>query len=152
MTKKLEYSTFTHAILKCTYMHCSGKKKYVYCYSRCFFFSDACDPSWRSTRDGMVISAFVVSIVAYIFTINLICVHAYWHNGEELQLYFYVMTIFSVTICSGTTLSEGRILTLFSRPTNKKWEDSGIRNQLPVTKLVLSIQRTGNGRTGNRSS
>ena len=91
----------------------SGKSKLFldrYCY--CFSFSDACDPSWRSTRDGLIGSAFAISIVAYIFTINLMCVHVYWHNSEELQLYFYVMTIFSVTMCSGTTLSEDGNLAL----------------------------------------
>ena len=65
----------------------------------CFFsLSDACNPSWRSTRDGRTYLAFVYSIVAYIFTATLICVHVYYNRSEELQLYFYVMTMFSLTM------------------------------------------------------
>ena len=81
-------------------MHQSGKNKLLLdYYSCCFSFSDACDPSWHSTRDGLSYSAFAISIVALIFTGNWICVHIYWHKTrEELQLYFYVMTMFSVTM------------------------------------------------------
>ena len=68
-------------------------------YYSCYFsLSDACDPNWRSTRDGLTYSAFAISIVAYILTANLICVYIYLQISEELQLYFYVMTMFSLTM------------------------------------------------------
>ena len=75
---------------------CTGMVKTRY-FLLLFSLSDACDPSWRSTRDGLTYSTFVFSIVAFIFTANWICAHAYWQRSEELQLYFYVMTLFSVT-------------------------------------------------------
>ena len=91
----LKYSTFT--VLKCTYMHHSGKTC-IWVTAAVVSLSDACDPNWHSTRDGLVFSALAVSIVVYIFAATLICIHVYWHRSEELQLYFYVMTMFSVTM------------------------------------------------------
>ena len=80
-----------------------------------FSLSDACDPTWRSTRDGLTYSALAVSLFAFIYTANWICVHIYWQKCEELH--FYVMTMFLVTICSETTLSQsGGVLALFSGP------------------------------------
>ena len=69
-----------------TYMHQSGKL--LDYYRCCFSLSDACDPSWHSTRDGLTYSAFAISIMAFIFTANRICVYIYWQKREELQLYF----------------------------------------------------------------
>ena len=48
-----------------------------------FFPSDACDPSWRSTRDGLIGSAFAASIVAYIFAAAAVFVHVHYHKGEK---------------------------------------------------------------------
>ena len=113
----------------------------------CIFFSDACDPSWHSSRDGLTYSAFAISIVASIFTANLICVHIYWHwdGSEELVVF----------LCHDHVFSD-YVLALFPGPAfvEKRWEEPGnearefnssIRNQSLVTKLVLSIQRTGKG-------
>ena len=66
-------------------MYSGENKLFVDYYSCCFSFSDACDPSWRSTRDGMTYSAFAISIFTSNFTINLIFVHICWHNIEEVR-------------------------------------------------------------------
>ena len=44
---------------------------------------DACDPKWRSTRDGLIGSAFAVSIVAYIFAAAAVLVHVHYHKSEK---------------------------------------------------------------------
>ena len=47
--------------------------------------SDACHPRWRSTRDGLIGSAFVTSIVAYIFDVAMVWTHIYYHKGKKIQ-------------------------------------------------------------------
>ena len=74
---------------------CTGMVKTRY-FLLLFSLSDACDPSWRSTRDGLTYSAFEVSILAYISTTIMFFVHVYLNRSEEIQLYFYVMTMFLV--------------------------------------------------------
>ena len=70
-------------------MHYGSKEKCVgYCSS--FFLTDICDPSWRSTRDGLIGSAFVVSIVAYGFAAAAVWVHVYYHNGEKIKILFSI--------------------------------------------------------------
>ena len=49
------------------------------------FPSDACDPIWRSTRDGLIGSAFAVSIVAFISGTAMVWTHIYYHKGKEIQ-------------------------------------------------------------------
>lgn len=49
------------------------------------FFSDVCDPSWRSTRDGLIGLAFAVSIVAFIFVAVEVWAHVLYNKSEKLQ-------------------------------------------------------------------
>ena len=50
----------------------------VLCYN-IFSLSDACDPSWRLSRDGLIVAGFVVSILVFILAIILLiiafCLH-----------------------------------------------------------------------------
>ena len=66
------------------FMYYSGKKKYVITVGASISYT--CDPSWRSTRDGLIVSAFVASIVAYILAAAAVWVHVFYHKGEELQV------------------------------------------------------------------
>ena len=52
-----------------------------------FFLTDACDPSWRITRDGLFISGFVASIVPFILATLVVWIHVYnnYDKGEELH-------------------------------------------------------------------
>ena len=49
------------------------------------FLLDACDPSWRSTRDGLIAIAFTVSIVAFILGAATIWTHIYYHKSKQIQ-------------------------------------------------------------------
>ena len=42
--------------------------------------SDACDPRWRLSRDGLIIAGFVVSIVVLILAIILLIIAFYLHK------------------------------------------------------------------------
>ena len=44
--------------------------------------SDACDPSWRNTHDGLITSASSAFIVAYIFAASAVWVHVYYHFSK----------------------------------------------------------------------
>ena len=46
---------------------------------------DACDPKWRSTRDGLIGSAFTVSIVAFILSAAMIWTHIYYHTSKQIR-------------------------------------------------------------------
>ena len=52
-----------------------------------FFLTDACDPSWRITRDAWFISGFVASIVSFILAVLVVWIHVYsnYDKGEELH-------------------------------------------------------------------
>ena len=62
----------------------SGKKKWV--ITAVLYLSDACVPSWLSTRDGLIGSAFGASIVAYISLAAAVWVHVYYHIGKLIQV------------------------------------------------------------------
>ena len=50
------------------------------------FLLDVCDPTWRSTRDGLFISGFVASIVSFILAALVVWIHVYSnYDGEELH-------------------------------------------------------------------
>ena len=66
------------------FMHYNGERKQVITVG--VSISDPCDPSWRSTRDGLIGSAFGASIYAYILAAAAVWVHVYYHKGEELQV------------------------------------------------------------------
>ena len=53
-----------------------------YSYS---FPSDACDPSWRNTRDGRIGSAVAVSILTFFLAVAGVLVHVYYHTGEKIR-------------------------------------------------------------------
>ena len=40
----------------------------LYEYHAVVSLSDICDPSWRSSRDGLIILAYVATVIARIFT------------------------------------------------------------------------------------
>ena len=48
-----------------------------------FFLLDVCDPSWRSTRDGLFISGFVASIVSFILAALVVWIHVYSNYDES---------------------------------------------------------------------
>ena len=48
------------------------------------FPSDACDPSWSSMRDGLIGTAFGVSMVAFISGTAMVWTHIYYHKGKEI--------------------------------------------------------------------
>ena len=43
---------------------------------------DACDPNWRSTRDGLTYSGFAASILVVIFSSSVVWFHIIWHGSE----------------------------------------------------------------------
>ena len=61
-----------------------GKKKWV--ITAVVSLLDACDPSWRSTRDVLIGSAFGASIVAYSFAAATVWVHVCYHIGKKAQV------------------------------------------------------------------
>ena len=69
----------------------------------CSNLSDACDPSWRSTRDGLIGSAFVVSIVAFIFGAAMVWTHIYYHKSKEI---LFLITTLCLALFPG--MEEGR--------------------------------------------
>ena len=52
-----------------------------------FFFTDACDPSWRIIRDGLFISGFVASIVSFILAALVVWIHVYSNYDKSEQLH-----------------------------------------------------------------
>ena len=63
-------------------IHC----EYVHLVIASVFLSDACDPSWSSTRYGLIIAAFVASMVAYNFAAAAIWVHVCYHISKKTQI------------------------------------------------------------------
>ena len=59
----------------------------VHVHATAFFLTDVCDPTWRSTRDGLFISGFVASIVSFILAALVVWIHVYsnYDKGEELH-------------------------------------------------------------------
>ena len=57
---------------------CSGTSDVTHFVS----LSDACDPNWRSTRDGLITSAIGAFIVAYIFAAAAVWIHVYYHKSK----------------------------------------------------------------------
>ena len=49
------------------------------CYYNCSFFSDTCDPGWQRSRDAMIASAYVATVLARFFTAAMVWVYAF-HN------------------------------------------------------------------------
>ena len=47
--------------------------------------SDACDPSWRNTRDGIIGLAYAVSIMAFILGAAMVWTHIYYHKSKQIQ-------------------------------------------------------------------
>ena len=47
-----------------------------------FLFLDACDPNWRSTRDGLTYSGFAASILVVIVSSSVVWFHIIWHKSE----------------------------------------------------------------------
>ena len=50
-----------------------------------FFLIDACDPTWRSTRDGLFISGFVASILSFILAALVVWIHVYYNYSSSWE-------------------------------------------------------------------
>ena len=47
-------------------------------------FSDLCDSTWLHSHNGLIISAFVGSILVFTFIAAVICVHIYHNRCKDL--------------------------------------------------------------------
>ena len=55
-------------------------------YYNIFSLSDACDPSWRLSRDGLIIAGFVVSILILVLAI-ILSIMAYCLRKKKVRNY-----------------------------------------------------------------
>ena len=67
-------------------------------------FSDACDPKWRNTRDGLIGSGFAASILVVIFSSSVVLFHICWHISEGLQLHLCTVGCNSYLLIDHTNL------------------------------------------------
>jgi len=58
-----------------------------------FPLSDACDPSWRLSRDGLIIAGFVVSTLVPVFAITLLIIAYCLHKLHKKKVRNYTFVL-----------------------------------------------------------